>query len=209
VTGNSRGTDRTPRLILRNEVVVTPDRSSGRRDFAASSVNYRRPRPSIAGHGIGPRVARRSRPHFRKASQRSFRSVNSAARNDCATSRPVHNIGDELAGFEVVVFVDLDVESTNFPSRTCQCARQNETFCLWTLASFVRDKVLADFNRNLMQAASLTVHRDRVIRRIGHTAGRVVADNKPRSRFNSTIGDARNADRDCIARQHARAAPRP
>jgi hypothetical protein len=88
-------------------------------------------------------------------------------------------------------------------------ARQNETFCLWTLASFVRDKVLADFNRNLMQAASLTVHRDRVIRRIGHTAGRVVADNKPRSRFNSTIGDARNADRDCIARQHARAAPRP
>ena len=39
-----------------------------------------------------------------------------------------------------------------------------------TLAVVVGDKVPADFNSNVMQAASLTVHRDRVIRRIGHTA---------------------------------------
>src|SRR5712664_4990771 len=86
--------------------------------------------------------------------------------------------------------------------------RQNGTFCLWTLGlifglwagdesliclrqqsreqvrplaltSFVRDKVLADFNRNVMQAASLTMHRNRVIRRIGHAVRRVVADDKP------------------------------
>ena len=47
------------------------------------------------------------------------------------------------------------------------------------LTSFVRDKVLADFNRNVMQAASLTMHRNRVIRRIGHAVRRVVADDKP------------------------------
>src|SRR5258708_11004023 len=48
-----------------------------------------------------------------------------------------------------------------------------------TLALVVGDKVLADFNRNVMQAASLTVHRDRVIRRIGHAVRRFVAHNKP------------------------------
>lgn len=48
-----------------------------------------------------------------------------------------------------------------------------------TLALVVSDQVLADLDRNVMQAASLTMHLDCVIRCISHAARRVVADNKP------------------------------
>jgi hypothetical protein len=51
------------------------------------------------------------------------------------------------------------------------------------MALVVGDKVLPDFNRNVMKAASLTAHRDRVIRRIGHAVRRVAVDNKPRFAF--------------------------
>src|SRR5260370_13888017 len=64
-----------------------------------------------------------------------------------------------------------------FPIRLCKQACEQRA--PRTLAIVVGDKVLADFNCNVMQAASLTVHRDRVIRRIGHAVRRVVAANKP------------------------------
>src|SRR5258708_35183693 len=64
-----------------------------------------------------------------------------------------------------------------FPIRLRKQACEQRAPC--TLALVVGDKVLADFNRNVMQAAALTVHRDRVIRRIGHAVSRVVAHNKP------------------------------
>ena|ERR1700722_12371148 len=40
----------------------------------------------------------------------------------------------------------------------------------------VGDQVLADLDGNVMQATPLTVYRNGVIRRIGHTVGLVVAD---------------------------------
>jgi hypothetical protein len=45
-----------------------------------------------------------------------------------------------------------------FPIRLRKQACEQRAPC--TLALVVGDKVLADFNRNVMQAASLTVHRD-------------------------------------------------
>src|SRR6516225_5366850 len=50
--------------------------------------------------------------------------------------------------------------------RLCQQACEQPAPC--TLALVVGNQVLADFDCNVMQAASLTMPRDRVIRRIGH-----------------------------------------
>src|ERR1700674_4492744 len=61
--------------------------------------------------------------------------------------------------------------------RLRQQAREQRT--PYSLPLRIGDQVLADFDRNVMQAASLSVHRDRVIRRIGHAVGLVVANGKP------------------------------
>src|SRR5882672_9505095 len=42
----------------------------------------------------------------------------------------------------------------------------------------IGDKVLADLDRHVMQAAPLAVNRNRIIRRIGHAVGLVVADHE-------------------------------
>ena len=70
----------------------------------------------------------------------------------------------------------------------------NVAHARWPLSSAIRSWRI--FDRDVMQAAPLAVHRDGVIRRIGHAVGLVVADHEPRFAFqqrHQQMGKARIA----------------